>query len=128
MNQERKLATFLQTLGVENRLRIIACIGTETKSVGEICKRLGLSQPLVSHHLKAMRENQILVTERKGAFIYYRLKNEKLLGVLGALSQIAYLLRDESIKRDRSAARRGGCDYWSKLNRELNDERNKKGR
>jgi len=107
VKEEKKLATLLQTLGVENRLSIIAYIGTESKSVGDIGKQLGLSQPLVSHHLKAMRENQVLITERKGAFIYYRLKNQKLLDVLGAFSEIARLLRDESTKKGRSAGRRG---------------------
>ena len=89
MDDVKKLEIFLQTLGVTNRLRIIATIGETQKSVGEIVSAVELSQPHVSHHLKALRENGVLETERKGPFIYYRLKDHKLLEILGALSEMA---------------------------------------
>ena len=96
MNEVQKLEILFQTLGVANRLSIIGCIGSGEKNVGEIVKELSLSQPLVSHHLRALREKNILVSHRKGPFIYYRLKNAKLLEILGALSEIASVIRDES--------------------------------
>ena len=98
MDETTKLEIMLQTLGVSNRLKIIEFIGSAERSVGEIVTYLGLSQPLVSHHLKALRETQILVTTRKGAFVYYRLKDTTLLDLLGAFSELTAGIRDEPVE------------------------------
>ncbi len=98
---------------MSNRLRIIGFIGKKARSVGEIVAHLKLSQPLISHHLKALREKQILVTSRKGAFVYYSLKNEKLLDLLGAMSELAAAIRDE--KRDSRGRMFCRPPFWNKM-------------
>jgi DNA-binding transcriptional ArsR family regulator len=45
MKNAAKLKKLLQTLGDENRLRIIHCIGEGQPSVGQIVEATGLSQP-----------------------------------------------------------------------------------
>ena len=89
MDDAHKLQHLFQTLGDVNRLKIIKFIGDKEKSVSEIVEALGLSQPLVSHHLRILREREILQTNRNGPFIYYKLKNEKLLDVLGLFLEMA---------------------------------------
>ena len=79
MGDARKLQSILQTLADANRLRIIKFIGKDERSVSEIVNETKLSQPLVSHHLKTLRNRQILETKRQGPFIYYKLKDSKLL-------------------------------------------------
>lgn len=73
------LKNTFQTLADTNRLRIIHAIGDNEKSVGEIVNTTGLSQPLVSHHLRVLKENDILSTNRKGPFIYYFIRDLKIL-------------------------------------------------
>ena len=89
MENIRKLKQLLNTLSDINRLRIIQCIGDGKPSVGEIVEATGLSQPLVSHHLKTLKNNAIVETSRKGPFVYYRLSSPELLDVLGILSELA---------------------------------------
>jgi DNA-binding transcriptional ArsR family regulator len=90
MKNTSKLQKFLHTLSDINRLRIIECIGIEMEhSVGEIVAATGLSQPLVSHHLKILKKNAIVKTNRKGPFIYYRLSSPEIIEVLGILSELA---------------------------------------
>lgn len=84
-----RLQHLFQTLGELNRLKIIKFIGVEERSVSEIVEVMGLSQPLISHHLRVLRERDILQTKRNGPFIYYQLKNKKLLDALGLFSEIA---------------------------------------
>jgi ArsR family transcriptional regulator len=88
MNDAHKLQHLLQTLGEANRLKIIKFIGDRERSVSEIVEATGLSQPLVSHHLRILREREILQTQRNGPFIYYKLKEEKLLDALGLFLEI----------------------------------------
>ncbi len=98
MKDEQLLEHLFQTIGKENRIRIIQFIGREQRSVSEIVEYLGLSQPLVSHHLKTLRKNGVLVTQRNGPFIYYSLKDTRLLDVLGFFLEIAYLTNRERNK------------------------------
>jgi DNA-binding transcriptional ArsR family regulator len=62
-------------------------IGKESLSVTELVRTTGLSQTLISFHLRIMREADIVRTERNGPFIYYSLSDRSLLGILSALFQ-----------------------------------------
>ena len=88
MDDGIKLQSIFQTLGDVNRLRIIRIIGNQSRSVSEIVETTKLSQPLVSHHLRVLREQGILKTKREGPFIYYELSDIRLLDALGIFSEI----------------------------------------
>lgn len=88
MNEANKLQYLFQTLGDANRLKIIKFIGNQERSVSEIVEETKLSQPLVSHHLRTLREKEILETKRNGPFIYYKLKDQRLLDALGLFLDI----------------------------------------
>ncbi|UCE20904.1 MAG: helix-turn-helix transcriptional regulator [Candidatus Aminicenantes bacterium] len=94
MDDARKLQFVFQTLGEANRLKIIKFIGEEERSVSEIVDAMKLSQPLVSHHLRALRNAQILEAKRSGPFVYYKLKDKKILDALGLFLEIPSVLRD----------------------------------
>jgi DNA-binding transcriptional ArsR family regulator len=47
-------------------------------SVSQIIEATGFSQPLVSFHLKLLREAGIVTTERKGTFVYNSLSDQEL--------------------------------------------------
>ena len=65
------VARLLQTLSDPNRLRIIGVLTPDCQSVSAIVKATGLPQPLVSHHLRVLREQGLARGDRRGAFIYY---------------------------------------------------------
>lgn len=91
MKNVESLARILKVLGEPNRLDIVLAIGTNPRSVTEIVKLTNLSQTLVSFHLKALRNNGILKTERDGPFVFYTLANTSLIGLLDDFSQAATL-------------------------------------
>lgn len=99
MSEAKKLEMLFQTLSETNRLRIINFIQDKKRSVTEIVEETGLSQPLVSHHLKILREAQILRATRNGPFIYYQLKDERLLDALGIFSEIASYISEGKTKK-----------------------------
>jgi DNA-binding transcriptional ArsR family regulator len=88
MDNAGKLQLIFQVLSDVNRIQIIRFISDQQYSVSKIVEALNLSQPLISHHLRILRENQILVAERKGPFVYYRLKEPRLLSTLEQLIKI----------------------------------------
>ena len=81
------LAKILKALGDTNRLNILTSIGAEARSVSEIVRATGLSQTLVSFHLRALRETNVVTTKREGPFINYSLSDPALLAILEGLSK-----------------------------------------
>lgn len=65
------VAELLSALADPNRLTIIKGLTLECESVSAIVERTGLSQPLVSHHLRVLREQGLAWTERRGVYTYY---------------------------------------------------------
>jgi len=76
------LAVLAKCLADENRLRILLCVGNGKKSVSRIVEELGLSQPLVSHHLKELKRSLLVRVERSGPFVYYEMADARILGIL----------------------------------------------
>jgi DNA-binding transcriptional ArsR family regulator len=88
MNDLRKLQLIFQTLSDYNRLGMIRFICEKERSVGEIVKEIKLSQPLVSHHLRVLKENGILETKRNGPFIFYYIRDKKILDAINLFLEI----------------------------------------
>jgi DNA-binding transcriptional ArsR family regulator len=85
----RSVAILAKGLSDENRLRILMCLNGQKRSVSKIVEEVGLSQPLVSHHLKELKRCLIVDIERNGPFIYYRLADSRILDVVHVLESIA---------------------------------------
>jgi len=85
----QRVAFLAKSLSDENRLRIILCVSNGKKSVSSIVEELGLSQPLVSHHLKELKRSLLVKIERSGPFIYYELVDPRILDVIRTLSTVA---------------------------------------
>lgn len=83
------LSRLFKLLNDPNRLKILFAIGRETKSVSEIMNETSLPQTLASFHLRPLRESGILLTERKGPFIYYGLSEPFLIDVLASLCGVS---------------------------------------
>lgn len=76
------LAVLAKCLGDENRLRILLCVGDGRKPVSRIVEELGLSQPLVSLHLKELKRSLLVQVQRSGPFVYYEMADARILVVL----------------------------------------------
>ena len=62
----RDLRAFHKALADVNRLRIVRRLADGEASVTELIAHVGLSQPLVSHHLKRLRVAGLIETRRVG--------------------------------------------------------------
>lgn len=116
VNNTEKLARFLKVLGDTNRLGIALSIGKEYRSVTEIINASGLSQTLVSFHLRIMREADVVRTERNGPFIHYSLSDPLLLEVLSELSRMVNGKR-LSIEKTPEPARKGAVKLKARRKR-----------
>ncbi|HDH01015.1 MAG TPA: ArsR family transcriptional regulator [Nitrospirae bacterium] len=83
-----KLAKIFKVLGDYNRLGIVMVISKASRTVTEIINATGMSQTLVSFHLRVLRKAEVVTTRREGPFIYYSLTNPSLMDNLNDLSNI----------------------------------------
>ncbi len=71
----RRLRTLYRALGDETRLRVIGLIAeVGPMPVRELSARVGLSQPLISWHLRILRLAGLIDTERHGREVICRLR------------------------------------------------------
>jgi DNA-binding transcriptional ArsR family regulator len=66
----------LKALGEDTRVRIVGILLDEALEVGEIARRLGVSQYNVSKHLRILREAGLLRVEKAGRRHLYALPEE----------------------------------------------------
>jgi DNA-binding transcriptional ArsR family regulator len=71
----RRLRTLYRALGDETRLRIIGLLAEiGPMPVNELSSRVGLSQPLISWHLRILRLASVVDTQRQGRATICRLR------------------------------------------------------
>lgn len=87
-------------LGEPARWRIVERLAAEELCVCHLVEELGLSQPLISHHLKVLRAGGLVTSERYRQWTYYRLRPE-------ALEALA--LRFKAVSDAAPQARRRPC-------------------
>ena len=73
-----ELAGVLRVIADENRLRILALLVRQETCVCDIMEKLGLSQPLASHHLGVLRQDGLVRDRRDAQWVYYSLVPERL--------------------------------------------------
>ena len=83
------LAERLRAVADPMRWRILELLAVEELCVCHLVEALGAAQPLVSHHLKALRDAGLVTTERYRYWTYYRLHPESLAGLAEELASLA---------------------------------------
>lgn len=84
-----ELAVLFKAMGDPVRLRLLSLIASHGGGEVCVCELSGLfelSQPTISHHLKVLRDAGLIIGERRGTWVYYRLlpgRLEQLADVLG---------------------------------------------
>ncbi len=69
------------------RLKILFLLGEKGRlCVGEIASHFRISRPAVSHHLKILKDNDLVLGEKSGQEVYYTVAISTLVGKLRVLA------------------------------------------
>ncbi len=83
-------AETFRVMSAPMRLKIINCLCTEEKNVGQLLEEIDTTQPNMSQHLNTLFKAKILGRRREGVQIYYRIINERVVTLCRAVcTQIA---------------------------------------
>lgn len=83
-------ATVLRAIADSYRLRILATLARAAHPVC-VCDFTGalpLNQPAVSHHLRILRDAELVTSERRGTWVYYQLASDAPARVEAAVASV----------------------------------------
>lgn len=85
--QIKNIVPLLKLVAEENRLKLLCTLRKGRHCVNEMIEHLHLSQSLISHHLKDLKDAGIVLDEKKGLHVYYSLtkKGERIINSLFSL-------------------------------------------
>lgn len=91
-----------EALASTPRRKILAYLAHAELNAGEIASRFEMSKPAVSQHLAVLENAGLVVSEKRGQFVYYRLVPDSLANTLNAYVQevcpVSRPLKAESAK------------------------------
>ena len=107
MSMEDQQARFLRCIGEPTRLQIIKLLADGEKCVSEIVEGMNKEQSLVSHHLRAMKECNIVIARQTAQKIYYKLTEP-------GLAELVF--KSESLMKELSLCQLEGVCYEGQEN------------
>lgn len=78
MTLEEGQARFLRCIGEPTRLQVLKLLVEGERCVGELAGVLNKEQSLISHHLRALKECNIVKERQEAQKVYYKLKDTRL--------------------------------------------------
>ena len=91
-----------QALSSAPRRKILAYLSHAELSAGDIAARFEMTKSAVSQHLSVLENAGLVVSEKRGQFVYYRLLPESVTNVLnGYLQQVCPV--SKPLKRESEA-------------------------
>jgi ArsR family transcriptional regulator len=84
-------STLCQAVNDPKRIQILYALAEEPLNVTALAAALDTPQSTVSRHLAVLRQRSLVIAERDGASVIYRLADARILGVLDTMRQ---MLRD----------------------------------
>ncbi len=73
-----RIAELFKALDDPTRLKIVNAIMLSEMCVCDIAALLNMNQPAISHHLKVLRQAELIKYRREGKIVYYSLDDEHI--------------------------------------------------
>ena len=84
MEQAAQVAPLLKALADPVRLRLLSLVASHEDGEACICElndAFQLSQPTISHHMKVLHEAGLVDRDKRGVWVYYRIRPQALAGL-----------------------------------------------
>lgn len=80
-----KAEAMLKLLANAKRLMILCHLVKSEQTVSELADLVGLSHSALSQHLSKMRENRLVISDKRGQQVYYRIGSPEVSAILSTL-------------------------------------------
>ena len=76
------LGDLFKIFGDTTRIKILFALLKSEESVGEIARKLAMTDSAVSHQLKVLKDNKLIKFRREGKSIFYSLADDHVISIL----------------------------------------------
>jgi len=97
-------AQLFKVLGNESRLWLLRIVGEEPRTVGALADATGMSQPLVSQHLRSLRQSGLVAATRSGKEVTYELADVHVSHVIA--DALAHVLEPAAVDEAADSPRK----------------------
>ena len=94
---QSKVTAVFRALGDDTRLQMLVLLGRREFCVCEFVELFGISQSAISEHLRRLKEAGLAADERRGMWVFYRLRGQLPAFVTAALKAVE--LQPEIVER-----------------------------
>ena len=104
-------ARFIRCIGEPTRLQILKLLAKGERCVGELVSALDKEQSLISHHLRALRDCDIVKERQEAQKVYYELTDTRLAKLIidcGALIEELSPCKCQEVNYERETNQRSG--------------------
>ena len=111
MTIEEDQARFLRCIGEPTRLQILRMLAKDERCVGELASVLDKEQSLISHHLRALKECNIVKERQEAQKVYYKLTDVRLARLIidsEALMKELALCKCQEVNCEREGNQKSG--------------------
>jgi len=78
MIDPQKVARLFKVLSVDTRVRMVQLLKERTLCVNAMAHMLEITPAAVSQHLRVLRDADIVIADKKGNFVHYRINADAL--------------------------------------------------
>ncbi len=82
----KQITRFFTAMGDPIRLQIMLMLRDKPLNVGEIAAQFQISRPAISHHLRVLKDANILASEKSGQEVYYQMNAAFIVDELRGLA------------------------------------------
>ena len=75
------VAELFRAFSDTSRVRILSALLGGELNVGALAALAGISESAVSHHMRSLRQMQLVQARREGKEVYYRMEDEHLIAL-----------------------------------------------
>ncbi|MCA9991911.1 MAG: winged helix-turn-helix transcriptional regulator [Ardenticatenaceae bacterium] len=97
-------ANICQALADPKRIQILYALDEQPRNVSVLADALEMPQPTVSRHLRVLRQQSLVLTERDGPAVFYYLADRRIIEVLDTMRAVMF----EALARKTDLAEANG--------------------
>jgi len=75
------VAELFRAFSDTSRVRILFALTTQEINVNALAAMVGISESAVSHHLRGLRQMELVVARREGKEVYYRIEDDHIISL-----------------------------------------------
>jgi DNA-binding transcriptional ArsR family regulator len=77
------VAELFRAFSDTSRVRILFALTRQEMNVNALAELVGITESAVSHHLRSLRQMELVIARREGKEVFYRIEDDHIISLFG---------------------------------------------